>query len=75
MLERAMSAGRIVVTRDGRDVIVLARAWADEGRAHAGILVVWGFRSTAFGEIVTAVDEALGLHPDQAAWANLVLSI
>lgn len=75
VLERAISDRRIVVTRDGRDFIVLARAWADEGRPHAGILVVWGFRSTAFGEIVTAVDEALGLHPDQDTWANLVLSI
>ena len=74
VLERAAASGRIVVTRNGRDFIELARAWADEGLDHAGILVVWGYRSTAFGEIVTAVERALAAHPDQDGWVNLVLA-
>lgn len=74
VLERATAEGRIVVTRNGRDFVELARAWADEGRSHAGIIVVRGHRGTAFGEIATAVARALDRHPAQESWVNLVLA-
>jgi hypothetical protein len=74
VLERATEAGRIVVTRNGAHFIKLARAWADERRSHAGILVVWGHRSTAFGEIVASVQATLAAHPDHDAWIDLVLA-
>lgn len=74
VLERATATCRIVVTRNGRDFVELARAWADEGRSHAGILVVWGRRSTAFGEIVDAIAQTLKTRPDQQAWIDLVLA-
>ena len=73
VLERASAAGRIVVTRDGADFIELARAWADEKRNHAGILVVWGQRSTAPGAIVAVVHARLLEHPDHDVWVSLVL--
>lgn len=74
VLERATEAGRIVVTRNGRDFIELARAWADERRSHAGILVVWGHRGTAFDAIVESIHGCLATHPDQDSWVNLVLA-
>lgn len=73
VLERAATDHRIVVTRNGRDFIALARAWAEEERTHAGILVLWGLRSAAFGEIAEAIANALEAHPDQDTWTNLVL--
>lgn len=74
VLERATAAGRIVVTCDGRHFMPLARSWADENQDHAGILVVWSYRTNAFGEIVDAVHAALLAHPDQDEWVNLVLA-
>lgn len=74
VLERATEAGRIVVTRNGRDFIELARAWADENRPHAGILVVWGAQGTAFAEMVDSIHRCLVAHPDQESWVNLVLA-
>ena len=74
VLERATEAGRIVVTRNGRHFIELARAWADEKRSHGGILVVWGHQSTAFGETVKAIHAALVAHPDHEEWVDLVLA-
>ena len=75
VLELARSESRIVVTCNGVDFMAIARAWADEGRPHAGILVLWGQRTNAFGAIIAAVEDALRLHPDHDTWANLVLSI
>ncbi len=75
VLELARSESRIVVTCNGVDLMAIARAWADEGRAHAGIVVFWGQRTDAFGAIIASVEDALRLHPDQDTWANLVLSI
>lgn len=74
VLERATAARRIVVTRNGRDFVALARAWAAEQRSHAGILVLSSFHSTAFGETVEAVHDALASHPLQQQWIDLVLA-
>lgn len=74
VLERATEASRIVVTRNARDFIELARAWADERRSHAGILVVWGHPSTAFDAIVESIHHCLATHPEQDSWVNLVLA-
>jgi hypothetical protein len=74
VLERAAASGRIVVTRNGRDFIELARTWAGDGVSHTGILIVWGYRSTAFGEVVDAVERALAAHPDPDAWVDLVVA-
>jgi predicted nuclease of predicted toxin-antitoxin system len=73
VLERAAASGRIVVTRNGRDFIELARAWSEAGQSHAGILVVWGRSSNAPAEIVAAIHGALSVRPDQEAWVDLVL--
>lgn len=62
------------MTLDGRHFVALARAWADERRDHAGILVAWSYRGNAFGEIVEAVHAALEAHPGHAEWLNLVLA-
>jgi hypothetical protein len=74
VLERATASGRILVTYNGRHFLPLARSRADEKVDHAGILVVWSYRSNAFGEIVGAVNAALQAHPDHDDWVNLVLA-
>lgn len=75
VLELATAEGRIVVTCDGIDFVALARAWAEERHSHAGIIVLWGWRTDAFGAIVAAVEEILEAHPEQDAWVDLVLAI
>ena len=74
VLERAAASGRIVVTRNGRHFLPLARAWADQDREHAGILVLWSCPSSAYGTIVDAVQATLLARPDQDEWVNLVLA-
>ena len=75
VLELATADSRIVVTCNGVDFMAIARAWAEEGRPHAGVLILWGWRTDAFGGIVDAVEHTLGLHSNQDAWANLVLAM
>jgi len=72
---RPTTEARILVTRNARHFQPLARLWAEEERAHAGLILIWGLQSNAFPDIVTGVDEVLQRFPDADAWRNLVLSI
>ena len=75
VLEWAATETRILVTRNARHFQPLARLWAEEARAHAGLILIWGLQSNAFGDIVAGVEEVLLKFPDADGWRNLVLSI
>jgi hypothetical protein len=75
VLEWAATETRILVTRNARHFQPLARLWAEESRAHPGLILIWGLRSNAFGDIVAGVEEVLLKFPDADGWRNLVLSI
>lgn len=75
VLRLATTEQRILVTRNGRDFHPLARAWAEEQRSHAGMILIWSVQSDAFNEIVSGVQRLLERYPDSETWRNLVLSI
>lgn len=75
VLELAAAEDRILVTRNSRDFAPLLRAWADEGRHHAGCILIWTLRSHEFGRIIEGVDRLLSERPDSAAWEDLALAL
>lgn len=75
VLELAAAEGRILVTRNARHFQPLARAWADEERAHAGIILIWTMPSNAFGDIVAGIERVLTGRPKVKDWRDLVVSI
>ncbi|HEX6700709.1 MAG TPA: DUF5615 family PIN-like protein [Gaiellaceae bacterium] len=75
VLALAAAEQRIVVTRNSRDFAPLAREWAELGRGHAGIVLVWSYDHSAFAEIVAGVERHLVAYPRQEQWRNLVVAI
>jgi predicted nuclease of predicted toxin-antitoxin system len=72
VLALATADDRILVTRNSRDFAPIAREWAELGRTHAGVILIWTFRTNEFGKIVAAVESVLGGHD---SWTELVVGI
>lgn len=75
VLALAAQDRRILVTRNSRDFEPLTREWAEAGRSHAGVILVWSLRSNQFAGIVSAVERSFALYPRAAQWRNLVVSV
>jgi hypothetical protein len=73
LLSLAAGEGRIFVTFDVKDFPVIARRWAEAGRAHAGCAIVVGIDHGEFGAILEAVSRELAARPLQADWIDLTL--
>lgn len=73
LLQHADDQRRVLVTANARDFAPIARAWADEGRQHAGCLMIVGVRNSDFGAILRVIDTAFGTVPTPEAWRNLAL--
>lgn len=75
VLVRAATDDRVLVTRNARDFVPVARDWAEAGRRHAGLLVIWSRETDEFGSLVDEIARALAVGGDQDAWANLTRSL
>jgi hypothetical protein len=75
VLEFAARDGRILVTRNGRDFAPICRAWAEAGRQHAGVMLVWRFSTRQFGEIVEGVSDWLEQIPAESDWQGTVVAL
>ena len=75
VLRIARDQGRILVTGNARHFHPLARDWADVGRSHAGIVLLWRLRTNEHEAIVEAVEQLLQERPDEVAWRDLVLAV
>ena len=75
VLELATEDARILVTRNSRDFPPLARVWAESGREHAGVILVWSLTHRQFGEIAEGVQAWFEEIPEQERWRGLVVSI
>jgi predicted nuclease of predicted toxin-antitoxin system len=75
VLELAAQDGRVLVTRNSPDFVVLARIWAEGGRPHAGIILVWSLSNRQFAELARGLEELFRLEPDQSAWRGRVASL
>jgi Domain of unknown function (DUF5615) len=73
LLSIAAAEERIFVTFDVKDFPVIARRWAEAGRAHAGCAIVVGLDHREFGAIIEAIAAELAARPDEADWAELTL--
>lgn len=66
---------RILITRNSRDFAPLCRLWAEAGREHAGVILVWSLSQRQYGEIIAGSERWLVEIPDDAAWRGVVASI
>ncbi len=62
---------RILVTHNVRDFPDILRDWAAAQRPHAGAILLYGVDHSEFELIARGVERLLGLHPQQASWADL----
>lgn len=75
VLELAAGDGRILVTRNAKDFAPLLRVWADEGRHHAGCILIWTLRNHEFGPIIDGVSRLLAERPDPEDWQDLTIAL
>jgi predicted nuclease of predicted toxin-antitoxin system len=75
VLAVAAAEGRVLVTRNARDFVPIARDWADAGRRHAGLLVIWSRETDEFGSLVDGIVEALAAVGDHESWIDLTRSL
>jgi hypothetical protein len=73
LLSIAAAEGRIFVTFDLKDFPVIARRWAEAGRAHTGCAIVVGIDHGEFGAILETISAALATRPDGVDWTDLTL--
>ena len=73
----AMAAAehRVMITFDVKDFTVIARRWAEAGRAHAGLGIVVGLDQGAFGTILELLSRELAARPQPSDWDSLTLFI
>jgi hypothetical protein len=70
VLALAAEEQRIVVTFNLRDFAPLLRQWAEEGKAHAGCILIAGIAQHQFGLVLDRVSAALRAWPLQEDWAD-----
>jgi len=64
-----------MITFDVKDFTVIARRWAEAGQQHAGLGIVVGIDTGAFGTIPEALSRELQVRSAQSDWSNLTLFI
>jgi predicted nuclease of predicted toxin-antitoxin system len=74
VLELAASEQRVLITRNSRDFAPLARQWAEAGRSHAGIILIWTLDHSQFAEIAAGIERQLQQRPSQEQWRDLTVA-
>jgi hypothetical protein len=75
LLVLAAEESRVMITFDVGDFAVIARRWAEAGRAHAGLGIVVGVDHGEFGAILAALSHELDSRREQSTWRDLTLFI
>jgi predicted nuclease of predicted toxin-antitoxin system len=75
VLELATADGRILVTRNSRDFAPICRRWAEAGRDHVGVVLIWTLSHREFAALVRGIEQRLDEIPTQAAWRGIVVAI
>ncbi len=70
VLALATAEGRILVTHDVADLPAILRLWAEGGRSHAGVILVYGIGHAEFGLVLRGVERRLDARPSQANWVD-----
>jgi predicted nuclease of predicted toxin-antitoxin system len=74
VLKLAVSEQRVLITRNSRDFAPLARQWAEAGRSHAGIILIWTLDHSQFAEILTGVERQLRQRLSQDQWRDITVA-
>jgi predicted nuclease of predicted toxin-antitoxin system len=75
VLELAAEEDRILVTRNSRDFAPICRSWAEAGRDHAGVVLVWTLSHRQYGEIISGIEHWIEQMPDASSWRGIVVAI
>lgn len=72
VLELASAESRVLVTANVSDFEPLLKEWAEEGRSHAGVILVpSSVPNEAFGVLIRGIRKTLGVL-SREDWANRV---
>ena len=74
VLELAAQQDRILVTRNTRDFAPLLREWGEDGRHHAGCILIWTLAHNEFGAIISGVTRLLGEYPNPDQWRDFTVA-
>jgi predicted nuclease of predicted toxin-antitoxin system len=75
VLELASQEERILVTRNSRDFAPITRSWAEAGREHAGVILIWTLTHRQYAEIIRAIETWIEQMPDASSWRGIVVAI
>jgi hypothetical protein len=71
VLALATSDRRVLVTHDVTDFPKILREWAETGRSHAGVILIYGIEHGAFGVVIRGVAKLLAGQPRQRDWIDV----
>ena len=74
VLELAASEQRVLITRNSRDFAPLVRQWAEAGRSHAGIILIWTLDHSQFAEIRAGVERQLQQRSSHEQWRDITVA-
>lgn len=70
VLELATKEARVLLTHNVKDFPDILRELADEGREHAGCIILVGIQLGQFGQLIRSIDAALAGTSEQHDWVN-----
>lgn len=70
VLALATGERRILVTHNIHDFPAILRDWAQAGRSHAGIILVYGIAQHEFDLVVRGITAWLRRRPTEADWRD-----
>lgn len=73
VLALATSEGRIVVTCNVEDFPRISGEWAEDGKSHAGCLVLVHIDHGEFGLILRVLSEVFAQRGDPSAWRDTLV--
>lgn len=74
VLELASSEQRVLITRNSRDFAPLARQWAEAGRPHGGIILIWTLDHSQFTKILVGIKRHLQQRTTQEQWRDITVA-
>jgi predicted nuclease of predicted toxin-antitoxin system len=74
VFELAASEQRILVTRNSRDFVPLARQRAEGKRSHAGLILIWTLDHSQFAAIVAGIEHQLAQRQTPEQWQDVTVA-
>jgi NAD(P)-dependent dehydrogenase (short-subunit alcohol dehydrogenase family) len=75
VLALATEEDRILVTFNVADFPEILRGWAEAGRSHAGVMLVYGIRHSEVGLVAGGIERWTARRPAQVDWVDFAAVI